>query len=164
MGRKARPPELLNDNERKYLLEIIKTRIKYIVYNAEILLQNKGDLEVITALYIHAVEEYGKYLYVANLSSSSGIVEVEMENKFLDHNYKISLALNQLPKECSILHKGGFGKNYGGNFDIDTLADFETRLTIFNTDIENGKAKHLPSVDSEKLETAITEFRKRFGI
>jgi len=161
-----RSNESLNENERKSLVQEIKTRIKYIITDTEILLDNGGQLPIVAALYIHAVEEYGKYLYVKNLPAHAGIVTVEMNNKFLKHDYKINLAKNDLPAACSSLNQGGFSKSgfSPSGFQVQQVPDWVTRLTIFNTDIENGRVKHLPQVDTGVLKKAITEFRKHTGL
>lgn len=156
-----RPDEFLNDNERTILLQQIKTRIRWIISDTEILLNNGGQLPIVAALYIHAIEEYGKYLYVKDLPSESGIVTVDMKNKFLKHNYKINLAKNQLPNECFVLHRGSFTKSgfTRSGYNITEVADWETRLTILNTDIKDGRVLHLPEVDHGDLKKAIEEFK-----
>jgi len=74
--------EHVMDGERTVLLETINNRIKYIIQSVETLLNNDGNLQIAGALYIHAVEEHGKYLYVELLSSNNGIVEVERPHFF----------------------------------------------------------------------------------
>lgn len=161
-----RPNEFLNDNERTVLLQEIKTRIKYLISDTEILLKTGGQLPVVAALYIHAVEEYGKYLYVKDLPSHSGVVEVDMENKFLKHNFKINLAKDNLPPDCFVLKQGGFTSSgfTRTGFNVHEVPDWQTRLTIFNTDLEDGRVKHLPQVNHEDLKKAIEEFKSHLNL
>jgi len=84
--------EPITEGEREVLLDTIKTRIKFIIQSVETLLDNDGILQIAGALYIHAVEEHGKYLYVELLSSNSNIVEVERLH-FRDHPLKIECPL-----------------------------------------------------------------------
>lgn len=161
-----RPNEFLNDGEREFLLQQIKTRIKYIITDTEILLNNGGQLQIVAALYIHAIEEYGKYLYVEGLPLPCEVVEIEMENKFLDHNYKINLAKANLPPDCFVLNYGGFTKSgfTRSGFNTTEVADWKTRLTIFNTDLENGRVKRLPLVDDVELKKTVEEFKSHLKI
>ena len=157
--------EHVMDGERTVLLETIKTRIKYIIQSVETLLDNNGILQIAGALYIHAVEEHGKYLYVKNLPSNSGIVDIE-RNSFRGHNFKIQLAREDLPPNCFILKQGNFdSSNFSReNFDVEEVPDWQTRLTIFNTDLENGRTPALPEVNKSKLETAVLEFKSHLSL
>src|SRR5687767_14187457 len=94
--------------------------------------------KVCTALYTHAIEEYGKLLYLASLSADGGFVDIDYDSKFKNHSFKFRLALAKLPRSCTLLHKGGFGANFGKGFDIDTETDWETRLSLLNTDFESN--------------------------
>lgn len=157
--------EPITDNERVSLLDTIKTRIKYIVQSVEILLDNGGAFQIAGALYIHAVEEYGKYLYVENLPSNSGVVEVSSAS-FKSHNFKIQLARNNLPAECFTLKQGGFtssGFTRTGH-TVHEVADWQTRLTILNTDLEDGRVPVLPEVDPIDLRTAVNKFKTHLNL
>lgn len=160
-----RETEPIMDGERTVLLETIRTRIKYIIQSVEVLLDNDGILQIAGALYIHAVEEYGKYLYVQDLPSNSGIVNVE-RSSFRGHDFKIDLARENLPADCFVLKQGsftstGFTRN---GFNVQEVPDWQTRLTIFNTDLEDGRVPQLPEVDSADLRKAINAFKSHLGI
>lgn len=160
-----RSTEPIMDNERTILLETIQTRIKYTIQSVEVLLDNDGILQIAGALYIHAVEEYGKYLYVKNLPSNSGIVEVE-RSPFRDHNFKIELARKNLPADCFVLKQGNYGSaSYSqASYNVHEVPDWPTRLTIFNTDLEDGRVPQLPEVDPTDLRKAVNAFKSHLGI
>lgn len=114
------------------------------------------------ALYTHAVEEYGKLLYVQSLSPINGQVEMDYDAKFKNHKHKFPLALSQLPKDCTVLYQGIFDSAiFQRNvFDTDTITEWNTRLDIFNTDLDaNGNVKPYPTIDLDKLRKAVFEFR-----
>lgn len=159
------PIEPVMDGERTVLLETIKNRIKYIIQSVETLLENDGILQIAGALYIHAVEEHGKYLYVELLSSNNGIVEVERLH-FTSHVFKIELAKEDLPQNCFILKQGIFDPNIfqRGVFDIQEVPDWQTRLTIFNTDLEDGRVPVLPDVNKSDLVTAVSQFKSHLSL
>jgi hypothetical protein len=152
------------DGERVHLLNTIKTRIKYIIQSVETLLNNDGVLQIAGALYIHAVEEWGKYLYVKDIQSEVGIITVQRD-KFYNHNFKIELAKNNLPDECFVLKQGNYSSaSYRASYDVPEVPDWATRLTIFNTDLENGRTQQLPDVDSTDLRKAVNKFKSHLGI
>ena len=120
-------------------------------------------------LYTHAVEEYGKLLYLKGLSPANGKVDIEYENKFKNHKFKFNLTLNNLPQNCNVLREAPFDSNvFDDNvFDAtDTEADWETRLTILNTDIDNqGNVVAYPLVDEKLLPKVISNFKtEMFGV
>ena len=157
--------EPMNEGEVEVLLGIIRTRIKYIIQSVETLLENDGILQIAGALYIHAVEEYGKHLYVQLLSSNSGIIEIGRTH-FRSHIFKIELARDDLPNNCFILKHGVFDSSVFQRdvFDVEEVPDWQTRLTIFNTDLEDGRVPELPEVDKTDLETAVSEFKSHLGL
>ena len=118
-------------------------------------------------LFSHAIEEYGKLLYLQSLSSINGIITIEYDGKhggkFKNHKHKFELALKKLPNQCTVLEDGAFDTAIFDSriFDTGTIANWETRLNIFNTDLnDDGTVKKYPTVDIHKLITAVTEFRK----
>jgi len=117
-----------------------------------------------SALLSHAVEEYGKLLYLKSLSVNNGNVDVEYNyGKFKDHNYKIKQAIDNLPSGCTLVKQGVFDPKVfsKSSFDTGTEVDWQTRLDIFNTDLDNnGNVKKYPSVDFDTLKNATIEFRK----
>ena len=158
--------EHLNENgERDHLLQTIKTRIKYIIQSVETLLDNDGNLQIAGALYIHAVEEWGKYIYVKNIPSKMGIVTVKRD-MFYNHNSKIELAEEDLPDECFTLKQGGFTSSgfTRSGFNVHEVADWQTRLTIFNTDLEDGGTPPLPEVNHQDLRNAVEGFKSHLKL
>ncbi len=157
--------EPITDGERTVLLETIRTRMKYIIQSVEVLLDNDGILQIAGALYIHAVEEYGKLLYVLILSSFPGITQIEKMH-FRSHNVKIELARGDLPADCFFLQQGSFTSTgfTGSGFNVPQVPDWQTRLTIFNTDLEEGRVPPLPGVNSADLRKAVNAFKSHVGI
>jgi len=157
--------EPIMDSERTSLLQTIRTRIKYIIQSIEVLLDNDAPLQIAGALYIHAVEEYGKYLYVENLPSNSGIVNVE-RSSFRGHDFKIDLARNNLPADCFVLKQGNYSSaSYSrASYGVHEVPDWQTRLTIFNTDLEDGRVPALPDVDATDLKKAVSEFKSHLNL
>ncbi len=79
------------------------------------------------ALYSHAVEEYGKFLYLSTLRiTKKGKARIEGKI-FLDHNEKFKYAKKHMPKS-HIEFKTESGKKI--------KAVWDSRLNIFNTDID----------------------------
>jgi AbiV family abortive infection protein len=151
----------ISAEQRAQLLDEIRNRIKTILDNVCILLDNNGDPQISAALYIHAVEEYGKYLLVQRSQNENGTYEINM-NDFRDHKKKIDSARSKLPSDCIKLNNGVFNKKiFQPNvFQIQSVADWPTRLTIFNTDLDdNGTIKQIPHVDVNTLKTAVNSFR-----
>ena len=146
--------------------------INMILTGVETFLQNKhnsygkADPEVllIAGLLSHAVEEYGKLVYLKSLSVNNGNVDIEYNHdKFKNHNYKIKLAIDNLPSSCTLVKRGAFDPKafQKSAFDTGIEADWQTRLDIFNTDLDdNGEVKKYPPVDFDTLKNAAIEFRK----
>ncbi|MDE1829407.1 MAG: hypothetical protein KGI25_03695 [Thaumarchaeota archaeon] len=148
-----------------YILEAVETLRDHITANVQL---SASEIMMCAGLYSHAVEEYGKLIYLKSLSPKpDGNVDIEFGNrrspgKFDNHKHKFELAIATLPPQCTTLHSGAFTRDSYSreSHDVDTISDWETRLTIFNTDFrEDGTVKRYPTVDVENLRTAITEFR-----
>ncbi|MDE1812747.1 MAG: hypothetical protein KGH85_07775 [Thaumarchaeota archaeon] len=119
-----------------------------------------------TGLYTHAVEEYGKLLYLESLHPVNDLVDIDYDAKFKNHRLKFELALKKLPSNCKILRIGAFDSNVfqSDAFDTGTFADWETRLGIFNTNFDNsGNVVPYPIIDLDKLYEATIEFRKEMN-
>ena len=165
MPRQQREPEYIQEGEREILLEAIQTRIKYLISDVGILMDHGGQPQIAAALYIHAVEEYGKFLYVKSLQAVQGIITIDM-NKFTWHDEKIRIAKEALPSDCFVLKHGSFTSSgfTRSSFNVHEVPDWKTRLTIFNTDIQNGRVEDLPEVNAEVLRNAVNEFKSHFRI
>jgi len=117
------------------------------------------DPHVSAALYIFAIEEFGKALILQEYKSVQDEVTIQYKYEFLDHTKKFEKGLKELPAECHILHKGNFGANYGANFDIDEYASIEARFDILYSDLNDQKNINiLPQIDVEKLEIGLEKF------
>jgi len=113
-------------------------------------------------LFTHAVEEYGKLLYLKNLKPKNGKVTIDYYGKFRDHDYKFNLALEKLPTNCKIIKEGIFDQKIFDPkiFNTGTIADWYTRLQIFNTDLDDsGNVKEYPLVDKDVLKKVAFNFR-----
>ena len=125
-----------------------------------------------TGLYTHAIEEFGKLFYLKQLRPKNGKVEIEYHKIFKgkkSHDFKFEIAIKELPKECIVVQVGSFTSSGFTNsgFVTDTLTDWQTRLQIFNTDInEKGDLEHPPLVSLGTLSRAVPIFRNymtKFG-
>ncbi len=129
----------------------------------------KENSPVYLALYSHAVEEYGKLLYLKSLiPDESDMVTIDYDgnrrdipNTFKYHHEKFRLAIENLPSSLTTFHNGSFGKDFvGSEYDIDIISDWETRLNILNTDIdENGNGTKIMLIDLDTLCSAVFDFK-----
>jgi len=118
-------------------------------------------------LYTHALEEYGKILYLKSLPVIDGTIEIDY-SKFggnKAHKTKFELVDNDktLPESCKMF----FGEKLpvGGSFDeaIAILqrtmpAEPRTRFQIFYSDFDdNGNITPYPEIDPERLKKSIGE-------
>lgn len=156
-------------SETHNTVNIILTAVEILV---DKIYQTTGVVAVETligaGLFSHAIEEYGKLLYLKSLSLSEGKVEIELGGekrggKFDNHDYKFSLSEKKLPETCTLVHKSGYSDDYGDHYDtVNTVVtDWKTRLKIFNTDFDDaGNVVKYPVVDIHTLKNAVIEFRK----
>ena len=80
------------------------------------------------SIYSHAVEEYGKFLYLKRLKPDElGNVEIEYRKKFRDHPIKFSFVQQELPRLTKL-------DNIVDEKTFDLV--WEHRLNILNTDID----------------------------
>jgi len=93
---------------------------------------------VYVAVYSHAIEEFGKALYLDSQKDVE-IMDIDM-NIFKDHREKITLAKNYLDKHYSNDELTQFKEL---KFDVDNKyeVDFDLRLNILQTDIDNGNGE-----------------------
>jgi AbiV family abortive infection protein len=131
--------------------------------SVERLLQNGGNEAIAAGLYMYAVEEYGKLLLLKNYRPSSGKVIIRYRNEFRNHKAKFDMAVNNLPKECTTLHKGAFDREVFDPeaFDTDEIADCETRQAVFYSDFARSgdSVKANPSVDADLLMKAVAQLK-----
>lgn len=152
---------VIKKDQWKKLKEATYVTIMMLLDDVGILIENFSDPRytsqrstfVITALYTHAIEEFGKLIYLKKLTPENDEVKIDYVEKFTCHDYKFKTALDKLSKECVVVQRGENGE--------ETLAIWSTRLNILNTDIdENGNFKHRPLINFNDLCNAISEFKK----
>lgn len=122
---------------------------------------------ICAALYTHAVEEYGKLLLLQSYQPINGKVEIDM-GRFTDHPYKFNLAIAKLPDNCKVLHEGSYSSETFSSqtYDTDTVADWDARLKILNTDIDDkGDVIKPAEIDLDRLQKAVFDFRtEMYGV
>lgn len=125
----------------------------------------RNNLETIaTALYSHGLEEYGKLIILnEDVENSGTLIDLSpIRNIWFNHNAKINRALNELGSNCAILREAPFDERiFSSIFDTsDVVVDWDLRLKILNTDIDNqGNVKEISPIDLDKLKNAITQFK-----
>jgi len=131
--------------------------------SVEKLLNNGGDAAICSGLYMFAVEEYGKLLLLKDCTSASGMVRIRYRNGFRSHTAKFGKAIQTLPKECVTLHRGVFDRSVFDPeaFDVDEIADCETRQTVFYSDftMDGQYIKRPPTVDVNLLKNAVAQLK-----
>lgn len=123
-------------------------------------LDDPGFEDFCAGLYTVAVEEYGKLLVLLNSTkSANGERIIKYKKQFMNHNYKFSLAIKELPEECFIIQPGTYSRRSFSrkSFNVAILADLETRLTVFYTDFNSPPTVLVkpPPVDKRSLTSAI---------
>lgn len=147
----------------------IRGTIWSILETIEILLQNlaspvrRRNVELVTtALYTHALEEYGKLVLFDRLLPNGNTINLDpIRTQLLNHNVKITEALNDLPVECRRVFAGAFdpGIFSPDAFQTHNPVNWNSRLNILNTDIDpNGNVVPTEVVDLDGLQNAITQF------
>ncbi len=131
--------------------------------SAKKLLESGGDEAICAGLYTYAIEEYGKLLLLREYNPSDGKVKIEFRDIFRRHDKKFKTAIENLPRECTILHRGIFDPKVFDRriFDTeDVIADLEARTSAFYCDfVDSGDAiKPVPSVEETLLRKAIDSF------
>lgn len=123
---------------------------------------------ICTALYTHAIEEYGKFIYLQAHIPIKGQIKLDHDGKFKNHNFKFKLGLKNLPKKCKVVYEGSYSSksHTTRSHTVDTIPNWHLRLDILNTDLDlNGIVKPYPKIDKTKLTTAISEFKtEMFGL
>lgn len=140
-----------------YILESVKILLDTNIEENQTILYDHPF--VAAGLYTFALEEYGKFLLLYSISQENGKYRIMYRDEFRNHTKKFEKALENIPEECKLVHKGSFGKSFGRGFDTDEIADFETRLGTFYSDFdEEQQVQKLPQVDAKSLQNALTKF------
>lgn len=136
----------------------------YIAHN----FKNLGGSEYFCAgLYTHALEEYGKVLWLQNLPVNNGQIKIN-KKKYADHVIKFNMIKHdtKLPDVCKKIRIAPFDNNiFDSNiFDTkDTYANQFTRFQIFYSDFaDNGELLQYPPIDKNALSEAIKELSNVF--
>lgn len=164
-------PNDISEEQLKIWIIGIRGTIWYLLETMEYLLTDlaehpirKKNVELVTtALYTHALEEYGKLVLLATLEPTGNRVVLDpIRNELRNHNVKIQVALEDLPDDCGKIIKDTFDPTIVDTriFQTHNSIDWNTRLDIFNTDIDlNGDVHHTPRIDLSGLQLAINKFR-----
>jgi len=122
----------------------------------------------IYSIFTHAVEEYGKLIYLKSLTrNSDNRYDVDYSNKFTSHKTKFRLALKDLPDSVKAAYPNGFATSgFTKPGQTDTAEPvWNNRLDVLNVDlIRDGLGKGNPTdiefkVDIDALRRSIFEFR-----
>jgi hypothetical protein len=117
------------------------------------------------SVFTHAVEEYGKLLYVKSLiPDTNGNYEVNYRYKFRDHVTKFNLALADLPDSIKVIFHAQFDES---NFDStnnateETVPNWDNRLNVLNVDLDdnNNPTDITFDVDIDILRKCVFDFR-----
>ncbi len=132
--------------------------------SAERLLESGGNDAICAGLYTFAVEEYGKVLLLRQYNPLEGKVKIEFRDIFRGHDQKFKTAIENLPRQCTILHEGVFDPKVFNPrvFDTeDVIADLEARMSVFYCDITDSAdaIKQYPPIEGTLLRKAIDSFR-----
>lgn len=117
-------------------------------------------------IYTHAVEEYGKFVYLSSLKrNKSGNYDIESDI-FKNHKSKFEKALSVMPDNAKVVFKAPFdAKNFDEDFKIeDTLPTWKNRVNVLNVDInENGDSTDITfKVDINDLRKCVCEMYNNF--
>ncbi len=115
------------------------------------------------ATFTHAVEEYGKYLYLNSLQPNpNGMYEID-SGIFYNHRPKFQLALSALPDNIKTVYEAPFDSTiFGSEFSAkNTVPDWDKRLNVMNVDIDdNGDPTDIDfHVDMDELRKCVWNFR-----
>lgn len=126
----------------------------------------KSPVFVASALYTHAVEEFGKLCYLKNLKLKNGRIVINYQHVFKgrdSHENKFELSIANLPKDCLVLQYGSHSKISFSeeSHNMGTFVSWQTRLSILNADIdEHGEFIRPPLLNHFTLLEAVYSFRK----
>jgi len=164
----------ITERQWKRIREATFVNINSILQAVEKLIKNleddfinfKSPVFVASALYTHAVEEFGKLYYLKNLRPKKGKITIEYNLVFkgkTSHEKKFELAISNLPKNCIVLQHGSHTKmSYSQtSYSIETFVSWQTRLSILNADIDKqGDFIKPPLINHFTLLEAVNSFRK----
>lgn len=161
------PTKIVTESQYCNLIAEIKNRLHELVSSAESFLSNSSfqpELGVVTSVYIHALEEYGKLVLLDTLHPQNQQVNLtSIENDYFDHVKKICSALNDLSPEAKSVRNGPFDPVIFDSdiFDTETSISWNLRLIILNSDIDkNGDPVKTPLIEKYDLNQAITALKQ----
>ncbi len=132
--------------------------------DAEVLLGNSCAKRA-AVLFSYAIEEFGKAAILWEAAAAGEQATSVTLTGFSNHQAKLEKAETYIPKEEMRLVGGGFqrGAFQANAFQVDVIADLETRLRSLWTDWDDERKDWTPeiAVDSKLLANNITAVRKR---
>lgn len=161
--------KIITIDQYQSLLIDIRNRMHELVTFSEKLLNMMPDvdqtnLRIITAVYAHALEEYGKLVLLHSLNSTHSTIDLSsIEHDYFDHDEKIKKALDDLAPQASVVRNGPFDPTIFDPrvFDTGTNISWNLRLIILNTDIDNdGNVIEVPTIGQSDLEQAISALKQ----
>ena len=135
---------------------------------------NPNIIYICAGLYTYAVEEFGKHKLLESCQVNGGLVDLTpIRKNFFNHEKKFELARAELPPECFTLYDSEPNDAmwnlvindlaYPAGWVSDTIADFATRLDLFNVGIENnGQVRATPEINFYDLQHAVERLENEF--
>lgn len=117
------------------------------------------------SVFTHAVEEYGKLLYMKSLiQDTNNNYEVNYRYKFRDHTTKFNLALADLPDSIKVVFHAQFDEsnsNSTNNTTKETVLNWDNKLNVLNVDLDdnNNPTDITFDVDIDILRKGVFDFR-----
>jgi hypothetical protein len=129
------------------------------------------DMYIDAGLYIYAVEEFGKLLFLKNVNELDGMRRVIYEKEFLSHTKKFKAAFDYLQANKYdarlLLSVGDVVPSYvvWSDVIIGLLANTGARLSVFYSDFAYDKNLNViietsPAVELELLQKASNELER----
>ncbi|MGI0016558.1 MAG: hypothetical protein ACREBU_24310 [Nitrososphaera sp.] len=165
-NRQARPPRIaISSQLRDQMMIHVRDGINHKIDAITKFIDITGYEQICGGLYTYAVEEFGKLLVLKQGTRlPNGDFEIDYKNGFLHHPTKFELAEGVLPNDCFEISGGSYSRqSYSrDSYMVPTAADFETRLTIFNSDFDHSltRIQQPPRVNIALLKNALTIFKQ----
>jgi hypothetical protein len=124
----------------------------------------QGNEYEIFALFTHAVEELGKYVYFHTLSKNkSGNYNIE-NFIFERHDIKFELANTVMPKDTLTVYTGSYTESFSDDYSTDTQTSWDKRLNILNVDLDkDGNPNNIKfEVNIDELRKSVWDMRNEF--
>lgn len=169
--RKYSKPEriVISETDWKQIFNVTYRNIQRKLDAAKSLIDH--DAELSAGLYTYAIEEFGKLLLLKQGNFQNGKCTIQYRDEFVNHTYKFEIAFDYLQDNnaghCILLTQGDFSiQDFAWrDFYVGLPADFESRLSIFYSDLsihDNGTVEivPVPNVDEAYLRRALDGLEK----